>query len=140
MKTNKSSLLAVIIFAGIILSSMEWIVIENTLIAILLVLTTVFITSLLYLKLLCNLLNIKIKHFKFTIELFKVFVITSILILPFIYFGRAILTNKINYPKNVIIIVYILIPIIFLTTVNIVELSPTLRKLKPITDKKFSSS
>jgi STE24 endopeptidase len=94
---------------------------------------TVVFSSFLYLKLSNALLNIDMSTSEFVKELFKIITVMLILISPIICFGRVILFKKEISNPEIIAIAYILIPIIFLTLVNMIEFSPSLRKLKPIT-------
>ena len=131
MKLN--NLLGGIILVGIIVSVLEWISIENLWMAILVMIATVVFSSFLYLKLSNVLLNIDMSTSEFVKELFKIITVMLILLSPIICFGRIILFEEEISNPEIIIIAYILIPIIFLTLVNMIEFSPSIRKLKPIT-------
>ncbi len=127
------SLLGVIILVGILLSTFEWIFIENIWISILAVMATAIFTSFLYLKLSSVLLNVCMSTSEYVKELFKNSAIILILISPLICFGRIILFEKKISNPEIIVIAYILLPVILLTLVGMIEFSPSLRKLKPIT-------
>ncbi len=138
MKSN--NLLGAIILLGIIASSMEWIFIEDIWFATLAMVATVIFSSFLYLKLSNIFLDIDMSAFEFVKELLKIVAVTLILISPVICFGRIIFSKeKISNPE-IIVVLYILMPIVFLTLVNMIEFSPSLRKLKPVTERGILSA
>jgi len=129
-------LIGFVLLAGIVLSALEWISIENTWIAIPAVSITVILSSFLYLRLYKTIHNIDMSTSEFTMELFKISVVIMILVSPTICFGRLIFSSKkVNSPG--IVVAYILIPVIFLTLLNVLEFSPSIRKLKPVTEQKI---
>jgi len=135
MKLN--NLIGIILLLGIILSVFEWIFIENIWIATLAMIITIIFSSLLYLKLSSKFSNIDMSVSEFVKELFKIITVVLILISPIVCFGRIILSSeKISNPE-IVVVVYILMPVIFLTLVNSVEFSPSLRKLKPVTAREI---
>jgi len=130
------SLIGFVLLAGIVLSALEWISIENTRIAIPTVLITIILSSFLYLKLYKTVHNIDMSTSEFAMELFKISIVILMLVSPIICFGRVIFSSeKVNSPG--IVVAYILIPVIFLTLVNVLEFSPPIRKLKPVTEQKI---
>ncbi len=135
MKLN--NLLGIIILVGIIISVLEWISIENTWMAILAIIATIISSSFLYLKLSNVLLNIDMSTSEFVKELFKIITVALILISPIICFGRIILFKEEISNPEIVVIAYILIPIIFLTLMNMIEFSPSLRKLRPVTAREI---
>ena len=127
------SLPGVVVLIGVIVSMFEWILIENIWVSILAVIATVIFTSFLYLELSSILLNTHMSTSEYVKELLKTSAVILISISPFICFGRIILFGKKVSNPEIIVVVYILLPVILLTLVNMVEFSPSLRKLKPIT-------
>ena len=91
---NLSNLRGIIVLLGITASALEWIFIENMLMAILSVIVTVVVTSFLYLKLSYALHNISINTLEFVRELLGVIIVMLIFISPIICFGRIILFKK----------------------------------------------
>ena len=94
--------------------------------------TTVF-SSFLYLKLSNDLLNIEMSTSELVKEVFKITIVILIFLSPIICFGRIILFEEEIINPEIIVTAYILLPIIFLILVNMLEFSPSIRKLKPIT-------
>ncbi len=127
------SLIGIIILVGILLSTFEWIFIGNIWVSILAVIATVTFTSFLYLKLSSILLNVHMSKSEYVKELFKNSAIILILISPLICLGRIILFEKKISNPEIIVMAYILLPVALLTLVGMIEFSPSLRKLKPIT-------
>jgi len=117
------SLIGFVLLAGIVLSALEWISIENTWVAIPAVLITVILSSFLYLGLYKTVHNIDMSTSEFAMELFKISVVILILVSPIICFGRVIFSSeKVDNPG--IVVAYILMPVIFLTLLNVLEFSP----------------
>ena len=134
-KMKSNNLLGIIILLGIIVSALEWIFIENIWIATLAMIATIIFSSFLYLKLSNIFLNIDMSAFEFVKELLKIITVTLILISPVICFGRIILSKEEISNPEIVVIIYILMPVIFLTLANMIEFSPSLRKLKPVTER-----
>ena len=134
-KMKSNDLLGIIILLGIIVSALEWIFIENIWIATLAMIATIIFSSFLYLKLSNIFLNIDMSAFEFVKELLKIITVTLILISPVICFGRIILSKEEISNPEIVVIIYILMPVIFLTLANMIEFSPSLRKLKPVTER-----
>jgi len=74
------SLIGFVLLAGIVLSALEWISIENLWIAIPAVLITVILSSFLYLRLYKAVHNIEMSTSEFIMELFKISVVILIIL------------------------------------------------------------
>lgn len=122
-----------IIVVGVIASAFGYLFIESLWMAVLVMVATVFFSSFLYIKL-CNVLSdTGMGLSEFVKELLKISVVMLILLSPIICFGRIILFEEEVGSPEAIVVAYVLLPVVFLTLVNMVEFSPSVRRLRPVT-------